>query len=345
MPILVTMAGARASAIKLLGLSLLIGIPATAARAQPPQQQQQPTQQTPAPIEEDTARGIKLYQQGDAKKAIEVLQKVVKNRPADADAWYYLGLSFKGIGAEGSARLAFEHVVDLRPNFADALAKLAYTLILANEPARALQMAERAMMAGDRSAEAHYTIAEASLRQDAPEKALEEAEKALKIKPDLLLALLTKGMAHYGLKQYEKAADSFFTLLLMSPNNVDAEAWQIQLEHLRRSAARVKENQPSTQEAPVLRPSQVTVKARLLSKPEPQYTEEARLAGVSGTVVLRAVFSSDGTVKNLFINRWLPFGLTTRAVQAAQRMRFSPATIDGRPVSQYIQIEYNFNLY
>jgi TonB family protein len=340
------MAEARASAIQLLCLFLLIGSLTAGARAQQTPQQSPQPQPSPAPIQEDTARGIKLYQQGDMEKAIEVLQKVVKNRPDDADAWYYLGLSFKRIGSEGSARLAFEHVVDLRPDFADALAKLAYTLILANEPARAVQVAERAMQAGDRSAEAHYAIAEASLRQDAHEKALEEAEKALKIKPDMLLALLTKGMAHYGLKQYDQAADSFFTLLLMSPNNVDAEAWRIQLEHLRRSAARAKEDQPSPQDKPsVFRPSQVTVKARLLSKPEPQYTEAARLAGVSGTVVLRAVFSSDGTIQNLFINRWLPFGLTTRAVQSAQRMKFSPATIDGRPVSQYIQIEYNFNLY
>ena len=35
----------------------------------------------------------------------------------------------------------------------------------------------------------------------------------------------------------------------------------------------------------------VTTKARVLSKPEPQYTEEARKNQITGTVVLRAVFS------------------------------------------------------
>jgi outer membrane biosynthesis protein TonB len=41
----------------------------------------------------------------------------------------------------------------------------------------------------------------------------------------------------------------------------------------------------------------------------------------------------------------LPYGLTTRAVRAARQIRFTPAEKDGKPVSMYIQLEYNFNLY
>jgi len=62
-------------------------------------------------------------------------------------------------------------------------------------------------------------------------------------------------------------------------------------------------------------------------------------------VVLRAVFAEDGLVKNIRVVSGLPFGLTERAVAAAQEIKFSPAMKDGRAVSQYIQIEYNFNLY
>jgi TonB family protein len=90
---------------------------------------------------------------------------------------------------------------------------------------------------------------------------------------------------------------------------------------------------------------EVNVKARILSRPEPQYTEEARKNQVSGTVVLRAVFSSSGQVTNIRAVSGLPYGLTERAIAAARQIRFTPAMKDGRPVSQYIQIEYNFNLY
>ena len=92
-------------------------------------------------------------------------------------------------------------------------------------------------------------------------------------------------------------------------------------------------------------PRDVDRKARILARAEPQYTDEARTNMVTGTVVLRAVFSTNGQVTNIRVVNGLPYGLTEKAVDAARLIRFSPAMKDGRPVSQYIQIEYNFSLY
>jgi TonB family protein len=90
---------------------------------------------------------------------------------------------------------------------------------------------------------------------------------------------------------------------------------------------------------------EVSQKARVLSKPEPQYTEEARKNQITGTVVLRAVFTSGGQVTNIRAVSGLPYGLTERAIAAARLIKFSPAMKDGHTVSMYIQLEYNFNLY
>lgn len=95
----------------------------------------------------------------------------------------------------------------------------------------------------------------------------------------------------------------------------------------------------------VYNPPQVTERARVLSKPEPQYTEEGRKNGVTGTVVLRVVFSSSGEVTNIRAVQGLPSGLTEKAIAAARQIRFSPAKRDGHPVSVFMQLEYNFNLY
>lgn len=65
----------------------------------------------------------------------------------------------------------------------------------------------------------------------------------------------------------------------------------------------------------------------------------------SGALPLRAVFSSSGHVTTIRAVSGLPYGLTERAIEAARRIIFIPAIKDGRYVSQYIQIEYNFNLY
>ena len=90
---------------------------------------------------------------------------------------------------------------------------------------------------------------------------------------------------------------------------------------------------------------EVTSKARLISKPEPQYTEDARKNQIVGTVVLKVVFASNGTVQNIRTVSGLPHGLTERAIAAARQIKFVPATKDGHQVSMWMQLEYNFNLY
>ena len=90
---------------------------------------------------------------------------------------------------------------------------------------------------------------------------------------------------------------------------------------------------------------QVTTRARVLFKPEPQYTEEARRNQITGTVILRVVFSRSGQVTNIRAMQSLSSGLTEKAINAARLIRFVPATRNGQPVSIYMQLEYNFNLY
>jgi TonB family protein len=92
-------------------------------------------------------------------------------------------------------------------------------------------------------------------------------------------------------------------------------------------------------------PREVARKALIMIRAEPQYTEAARRNAISGTVVLRAVLSSSGTVTNIRAVSGLPHGLTEKAIDAARLLTFFPAIKDGKYVSQYIQIEYNFNLY
>lgn len=95
----------------------------------------------------------------------------------------------------------------------------------------------------------------------------------------------------------------------------------------------------------LFRGSEVEQRARLLAKPEPQYTEEARRNQITGTVVLSVIFASTGEVAQIRAVRTLPFGLTERAIAAARQIRFVPAMKGGRPVSVFMQLEYNFNLY
>ena len=90
---------------------------------------------------------------------------------------------------------------------------------------------------------------------------------------------------------------------------------------------------------------EVARKAVITRRPEPSYTESARKFYVAGVVKLRLLLASDGSVRNISVVRALPHGLTGAAIEAARRVRFEPAEKDGRKVSQFIVIEYSFNVY
>jgi len=91
--------------------------------------------------------------------------------------------------------------------------------------------------------------------------------------------------------------------------------------------------------------NEVTRKALITFKPEPGFTEEAPKNNVTGVVRLRAVLHASGAIQGISVVKGLPDGLTEKAMQAARQIRFTPAEKDGRAVSQYVVLEYNFNIY
>lgn len=91
--------------------------------------------------------------------------------------------------------------------------------------------------------------------------------------------------------------------------------------------------------------TEVSSHVQILSKPEPTYTDLAKKNQVVGTVVLRAVFSSAGTVTNIHVVSGLADGLSEQAISAAKQIKFVPAMKDGHPVSMWMELQYNFDLY
>ncbi len=83
----------------------------------------------------------------------------------------------------------------------------------------------------------------------------------------------------------------------------------------------------------------------ILSREKARYTEAARLNLVQGTIVMSVVFSAEGEIKEIRVIRSLPDGLTRKAIEAALKIRFNPATKDGVPVSVRGNLEFTFNLY
>lgn len=98
-------------------------------------------------------------------------------------------------------------------------------------------------------------------------------------------------------------------------------------------------------EPPVYKVKEVDQRIAISLKPEPGYTTEARKNDVTGTVSLRCIFHSSGTVTNITVLKELPDGLTEKAIAAAKQIKFTPAMKDGRPVSMYAVVNYSFEIY
>jgi TonB family protein len=103
--------------------------------------------------------------------------------------------------------------------------------------------------------------------------------------------------------------------------------------------------------APVAKPMKAPaqVKAAMLpvsiqEKPTPVYTAEARKLHVEGEVLLQVMFTSTGQVRVLRVLRSLGHGLDESAMRAAEKIRFSPAQQEGRPVDSTATLHIVFQL-
>jgi len=319
----------------------------------------------------DTARAIKLYNENNYKEAIEILRGAVKQRKNDVGAWLHLGIASTRAGKSKDARKAFEQTLKLSPNMPQAYIGMAYTFADEDKLPEAERYAMRAVAIDSRNAEAHYTLGLIALRQNLAAKALAEAEATLRLNPNFAGALLLKseatlevyaaatvarGEKYRALKQpvpplspeelaangkmLTEAAESVEKYLRLAPSTPGAARLREQAETLRWHAdASARSNAPSVYAA-----ADVTEKAQITSKPEPLYTDRARQNGITGTVRLRMLLSFDGGVRHILVMKGVGGGLTETAINAARKIKFRPATKDGRPVSQFIIIEYNFNI-
>ena len=84
---------------------------------------------------------------------------------------------------------------------------------------------------------------------------------------------------------------------------------------------------------------------RPIDTPDPEYSEEARKAKYQGVVVLWLVVGPDGRPRGMKVQRSLGMGLDQKAIEAVQRWKVEPATMNGRPVAVQISAEVNFHLY
>lgn len=316
---------------------------------------------------------VNLYRKGDVKGAVKEFRAAVKRRKDDPLAWAYLGQALAQSGELKEARTALDTALKLNPDYAPAHSSLAYLHLVNGMEREAEAEAVKALALDNNLKNAHYVLGLVRLRQGAWLKALEEADAVIKLdaanadayslKTQALVGLYERASAviaeeRRGAYDYDEAtvrdaraaqpqrlkeaSESLAEYLRLKPDAADAALMREELESMRfYAAAGMNAADPARK---IYSVREGIKRAEILAKPTPGYTEEARRANVSGVVRLRVVLGSDGNVRHVLVLRRLSHGLTEKAIEAARQVRFNPATRDGQPVSQYVVLEYGFNL-
>jgi len=92
-----------------------------------------------------------------------------------------------------------------------------------------------------------------------------------------------------------------------------------------------------------VRVSQGVSQGLLIRKVNPVYPPLARQARISGTVVLRAVISKDGSIENLALVSGHPM-LAPAAIDAVKQWKYRPYLLNGEPVEVDTEVLVNFTL-
>lgn len=93
-----------------------------------------------------------------------------------------------------------------------------------------------------------------------------------------------------------------------------------------------------------LRVGKEVQRPELVSQVRPEYTEEARKARVTGTVILETVIDREGCIRNARVLKGLPLGLDESALAAIKSWSFNPATLNGEPVKVYYVLTINYQV-
>ncbi len=87
-----------------------------------------------------------------------------------------------------------------------------------------------------------------------------------------------------------------------------------------------------------------TTAPRARYTPGAPFSDEARKKHIDGTVLLKIVVATDGSVHDITVTKGLGYGLDEQAVKTVGTWRFDPATriSDGEPVACGMSVEVTF---
>lgn len=315
-------------------------------------------------------KGIQLYNEGKNNEAVAALEKATKQSKTDAEAWNALGLAYIKANALKKAIKAFEKAVDNDQQNPVYHANLAYVYLQNGKPDKAQAESTKAIAINPKMSLAYYVRGAANVYEGDNGEALLDADRAIEIDPNYSLAYILKSDAllyRFGnrvgngskpideINLLQQAKDVLETCLKNCRNNSQIELQTKRLETLTVFHKYFSKNRDAVLNAvlegkPIKPPVQTPLDPditpmKILTKPNPTYTQKARSENISGTITMAVFFADSGRVTHALILKGLGGGLNETALKAAYGITFEPAKKDGKPFSQIKMIQYSYSIY
>jgi TonB family protein len=325
-------------------------------------------QQT-SPGEADLSAGIEAFKKSNFKEAKKKLQEALKANPESKRAYQYLGSTLTTLGEYDAAIKLFKKYFAQWPQDDYAYRGNATIQLAEKKFDQALETARKAKELNPANYETDYLIACALIGLNRPYEARDAADSALTLKPDYENGLRVRIQAGYRLYAFkngliirsgtfldederkrlneEKAellrenVDSIHRFLLQ-PNAPNRQFWQEQAVQIGEFAEAIADYVKPGESGPANPNFQ---RPRVIKMDKPEYTEEARLNRVNGSVKMLVLVDEKGTVDKVLVVDGLPHGLTESAIKTVGTGKFKPALRDGVPVKSLAFMEVTYNIY
>jgi tetratricopeptide (TPR) repeat protein len=174
------------------------------------------------PPEEVVKQLISLYNKGSISAVVEQAQAITKQYPDAFIVWNILGASAAQIEMLDLAITAFQKVISLKPNFADAYYNMGVAFKDQGKMEESIKAYNKALSLKPDYADAYYNMADILKDQDKLDEAIEAYNKCISLKPDYAQAYSNMGVILKAQGKLEKAIEAYKKALSLKPDYADA---------------------------------------------------------------------------------------------------------------------------
>ena len=169
-------------------------------------------------------RASVFMEKGQLQEALIEYMNVTKNDPANAEAFYQMGVIHLKLGGLANLRRAFAELsrsLELDKNNRDAKVKIGQLYLLGNEPVKARQQADLILASAPQDKDALEIRGRSFMNEGRVQDGITELKQALALNPKNVALYLELARAYFLTQNRAAAEDILHQGLTANPNSVD----------------------------------------------------------------------------------------------------------------------------